>query len=350
MVIGLLITMTARVEAVDFEEQLKSLAETNGKGYISPFATTFGTGINSGFYHTAKPHKGLPLLGFDVSVKMSYISIPDKGKTFTWDFGDTSYQLDLPNNGGILELDFNNIYPDRETPTVFGDENPTGLEPTGAAEEIRRAATAAGIDLSDADIESLTQNIQPFPTVSGLDLDALPLMIPQVSIGLFKKSKVILFRETEVMLRFLPSIDFGDIKDINLFGVGIKHELTQHIPVPTPFVNVSAQFAYQQLNIGDLLESTHIAYNLHASVDINLIVFGISPYIGLGMESSNLKVSYVPEGGNPATDEISFDIDGDNSFRMTGGLRIRWTLITFNADYSLGEYNAASLGIGFTFR
>jgi hypothetical protein len=40
----------------------------------------------------------------------------------------------------------------------------------------------------------------------------------------------------------------------------------------------------------------------------------------------------------------------NNSFRLTGGLRIQLGPFYLNGDYSFQEYNTASVGLGFTFR
>ncbi len=334
----------------DFEDELRRLAEENGKLYVGPAATAFGTGMNSGLYHTAKTHK---LFGFDVGVKMAYTIISDDDKTFDWVLGD-QITIDAPDAGlpdDELTLNPKNIYTgDLSTPTLFGEDQAPEFQPLGAEDEIVDALRNAG--KTDQEIDQLRQSekldemVNRVPTlygVQGFNIDGVPLAIPQVSVGLIMS--------TEVMLRWIPEIDFGDYGKFNYFGIGVKHSLSQYIPVPMFPVSISGQFAYQSLTLGDILESSHIAFGVHASKTLG-IGLSVTPYLGLAYESSTVSVAYEVTGTNSMLDgqNISFEIEGDNNFRMTGGLRFGLPLITINADYSLGAYQAVTAGIGITFR
>jgi len=349
--LALLLTITGTATAVDFQDELKKLAEENAKEYISPFATAFGTSMNSGLYHTAKPHG---ILGFDVSFKIALVSIPDDATTFEFMMPTVPYTFVTLGNIDV-NLDGNILYPDRENPTVFGSSEIDSFKTTKeSVEAAAEAALVGGGHMTQAEFDTFSAfqnwqlmsdailNTQKFP---GIDLSTMPFIMPQVSVGLPM--------ETEVMLRFLPTIDAGDVGEVNFLGIGLKHCLSQYIPVPMFPVKISGQFVWQKLTIGDLLESKHTAFNIHASKTFGLGVT-ITPYVGLGFESSNLKVDYTIETGNPLNplegQPVSFDLDGDNSFRMALGLRVGLPMITLNADYNLGEYSTISAGLGFTLR
>ena len=47
--------------------------------YFSPFAQSIGSGLNKGWYNTAKPHK---LAGFDVSLSLNIITVSDEVASF----------------------------------------------------------------------------------------------------------------------------------------------------------------------------------------------------------------------------------------------------------------------------
>ena len=47
--------------------------------YFSPFAESIGSGLNKGWYNTAKPHK---LAGFDVTLSLNLITISDEIASF----------------------------------------------------------------------------------------------------------------------------------------------------------------------------------------------------------------------------------------------------------------------------
>ena len=103
--------------AVDFEEQLKKLVGENAEGYIGPFATAFGTAMNSGLYHTGKVHG---LLGFDVGIKMSLVTVSDEDLEYDFFLGELDLVvpgMGLP--GDNLTINLNQVYPDRTTPTVL---------------------------------------------------------------------------------------------------------------------------------------------------------------------------------------------------------------------------------------
>ncbi len=359
-VFALLVTMfgTSSAADVDFQEQLQKLAKTNAKDYIGPFSTAFGSGMNSGLYHTAKPHS---FLGFDISVKMAYVSVPDEDQVFDFDAGylPLTGLTDLGLSIDSLSIDMSIMYPERESQTVFG-ENQAGSIPA-APSNADSALTQAlldtmdqtfidGIDQAvwDAMKTTLGANLHDIPTPRGIGISGLPIIIPQVSLGL-------LF-QTEVTLRYLPSIDAGKVGNIDFLGIGVKHNIDQYIPIPLFPLDISAQFFWQKLNIGDLLESNHIAYNLQVSKKIGIGI-SITPFLGIGLESSTLDVEYkvdAPNVTDPAHifhgQTLAFDLEGKNTTRITGGFTLALGLMTINADYSIGEYNTASVGLGLTLR
>ena len=345
---------------VDFEEQLKKLAEENGKGYIGPFSTAFGTNMNSGLYHSAKPHAFLPIPGFDISIKFTVSQVSEEDLTYSFILPDA---IPLPTEQFLLgypELDTlwinpNTIYTNTETPTAFGESEWEGFEPTGAEQALLDALSNAGLNSMEIEIlrqtgmiDSLVGRVPNFPSPPGIGVDILPLIMPQVSVGLPLKS--------EVLLRYMPEFNAPDFGKISFTGVGLKHNLSQWIPVPMFPVDISAQFVWQQIKIGELIESTHTAFNLQASKKLGLPFLSITPYVGVGFESSSIDVSYevenpeglpyLPKDGTP----IEFSLKGKNKSRLTGGLRLGLTFLTINADYSSGEYDTYSAGIGLTLR
>ena len=61
------------------EERLNKFAEDNGKNYMKPFITAFGTNLNTGWFQTAKIPKPFRL-GFTLNSMVTFI--PDDAKTF----------------------------------------------------------------------------------------------------------------------------------------------------------------------------------------------------------------------------------------------------------------------------
>ncbi|MDP8228130.1 MAG: hypothetical protein P9M15_01610 [Candidatus Electryoneaceae bacterium] len=357
LIVGLLFTMAGRAGATDFEEELRKLAEKNAIGYVGPVSTALGTAMNSGLYHSAEPHKTFPIFGFDVMVKFTVVQVSDEDLTYDFFVGDSlalalPYTLQQQLGVDALVLNPELIYPDRETPTAFGDDG-RELLPTGADAELEQALLNAGmtpqqIDLlrQSGEFANLVGDIPTIATVPGLGIDKFPMVAPQLSLGLPMKS--------EVTVRYIPPTE-TDLGEADLLGIGIKHSLSQYIPLwQIVLPQISAQFMWQKLTLGESLESTHTAFNVHISKSLPIPLISITPYVGMGIESSNLTVDYTIKGtGSPLDGEnVSFDLDGNNSFRMTGGVRLGLVIpfLRVTADYSVGEYSAFTLGVGLSFR
>jgi opacity protein-like surface antigen len=169
----------------------------------------------------------------------------------------------------------------------------------------------------------------------GFNVSLVPLFIPQFRFGLPAGN--------ELSLRYLPPLEMGDYGDVTFWGVGLKHSIDQYIPLFP--LHLAVQGAYQSLDVGDAIGITSIAVNAHASK--RLLMWTL--YGGLGYEKTTLTAKYQPID-TIGTDEIKFDIDGDNSFRMTAGFR--YAIIPFvhlNVDYTLSNYQIVTAGLGMSF-
>jgi len=82
ILISLLFT-TASFGQVDstslLQMHIEKIVGDHVENYMQPFATAFGTAINSGLYHTAKIH-GLP--GFDFGIRAMFVPIPEDAETY----------------------------------------------------------------------------------------------------------------------------------------------------------------------------------------------------------------------------------------------------------------------------
>jgi hypothetical protein len=339
----------------DLEEILQDLVEENGKGYLGPVATAFGTGFNTGTFHTARPHK---MLGFDVKLNIIGVSLPEAAETYEFYLPSDPMVLTfaVPGQGDVdVSLNFDEIYEqDRTTSTFFGPEEGYEVEVDEAAAEATIVSQiAAATPLSESDVRGLlgseiAQAIDGLPSMgtpgfglAGL-LPGVPMIVPQVSVGLPM--------DIEVTLRGLPEIDFGDAGTMSFFGLGGKIGLNQFLPVPVPFLpRVSVGYYLTNLKFGDIFEAKNSITTLQVSKSIPFITV----YGGFGLESSSMSVSY-DAALNPAdpTDltNISFDLEGDNAFRTIVGVRLKLALLSINADYNIGEYPTLNIGLGVTLR
>ena len=220
--------------------------------------------------------------GFDIGIRVMAVSIPDTGKIYSAFNGFNSFNV----------------------PTLFGNKT------------------------SD----------EPLLHVGGLDIGTLIFAVPQISIGLFMG--------TELNIRYLPPIEFDEsIGEITFIGYGLSHNLNQWIPVPLPLApKLTIGFMFQEFEIGEIIKSSHTAFNIRVSKGVPLL----SVYAGAQIESSDLDITYQSE--ITGSEIVLPTLDGDNDIRFTGGFRLTlFPFIGINVDYSAGEYNAVNIGLSFSF-
>lgn len=298
------------------------------KGYITPALNVLGYGLNQGWYNTAKPHK---VIGFDLTVTASAISIPSS---------DLTYRVD---NSALKQVDIVTPTPVQgvaSVPTIFGAD---------VAPQYR-----------------LRSSGDTFNGASGLDFDipiagsAVPVPMVQLGIGLPKG--------TDVKLRFFPSTGLGTGgKDgnVGMFGIGVLHDVKQYIPgvKELPF-DLSAFVGYTKLNFDVNLDPTNnpsqkATFGSSATTIQGLISKKLSVltfYGGLGFNfigsDLNVKGSFDVDGslnGPPIVDPISIS-NSTSSASFTAGLRLKLAIFTFHGDYTFQKYNALTLGFGFNVR
>ena len=277
------------------EDRLSKFVGENGKNYFKPFVTAFGTNLNTGWFQTAKVTKPFHF-GFNVSSMVAFV--PDDDMKF------------FATNPDTLLYEGEEV----ETATIFGD-NGGYFEPK-----------VTGIDTL----------ILP----KGIDLNKVPFVIPQVFFGLPGGF--------EITGRFLPPIELSkDIGEISFWGLGLKYQISKLIPLCP--VAISLQGTYQQFKLEDVITANSMFFN--AQVSRGLIVLPITLYGGVGYESTELTAEYeytYQTLNNSVTESVELNIEGDNEFRVTAGLKFRLLLIDICADYSIGKYPVARVGLGFS--
>ena len=279
------------------------------EAYFTPMAESFGAGLNNGWYNTAKPHK---LGGFDLTFTLNTVIIPNSAETFK--IGDAF--------GNVFKSDEN------EASTIFGSDNETDMTYTN----------------------SVTDSSFNFQMPGGLKTPAMPLPMIQAGIGLIKN--------TAIDIRYMPMLNVGDNINVNLFGVGIKHDLLQWIPgigdaIP---MSLSLQAGYTSLNTELKILEQEVSLKTKATT-INLVaskkLLMVTGYVGLGYNSATTTF----------TADADFDLDGlhfdekvevafesNNNLRTNIGLRLNMTVVTIQADYTFAEYPTATLGLGVSLR
>ncbi len=276
---------------------INKLFQNDAEQYLKPLSTWFGTYFNSGTYYDAKVPA---FFGFKFNIIGMWSIVPDDQKTFKPD----------PKLPGVTDVE--------PTATVFGNKG--------------------GYYLG-------SQGFYTYP--SGLSLKAIPMGIYQVAGS---------FYNTELLVRFFPKIKFQDTK-VGIFGVGLKHDISSHIPLLP--VNIAVQFLYNnfsfEYNDGDPanlteVKSNNFAFNIHASKSISIFTV----YSGLQYESSSMDFNYYFEDSEnqypgAGHQTVNLKIDGSNNFRFTLGGALKLGFFVINADVNLTKFTTFTTGLSLDF-
>ena len=279
------------------------------EAYFTPMAGSFGAGLNSGWYNTAKPHS---LGGFDLTLTLNTVIIPSSAKTFN-----------IKAAGGDIFTSN-----DTEASTIFGSADATTMTYNN---------NSTGLDVD-------------FEMPGGFKTPAIPLPMIQAGIGLIKN--------TAIDVRYMPMLNVGDNINVNLFGIGIKHDLLQWIPgignaIP---MSLSLQGGYSSLNTELEILGQEVSLKTKATT-INLVaskkLLMVTGYVGLGYNSATTTFATDANfdlGGIQFDEKVEIAFESNNNLRTNIGLRLNITLITIQADYTFAEYPTATLGLGVSLR
>ena len=286
-------------------EDGKSLIEA----YVSPLGYSLGAALNNGWYNTAKPHK---LGGFDVTITANIVMIPEESNSFN-----------ISESNG-------NSFSGGETPTILGDGDGSQVTYLGASEDMP----------------------------PGLNIPIIPLPMLQAGVGLIKG--------TELDFRYVPELDIGSAGKVGLFGVGLKHDILQWLPIVDKIpIDLSIQAGYTKLSSEiELIAPNPAIPSPQANLDVsattvNLILskklLMFTPYLGLGYNST--KTTFNVEGnyniaGLPIniTELTNIDFESNNNFRANIGFRFNIAVLALQANYTFSEYPTATIGAGISLR
>lgn len=311
------------------------------ENYTSPVAKGMMYSMNGGWYSTAKSHK---LFGFDVMITASAAIVPDADKMF--DFVADDYQfLSLPNNETSL-------------PTVVGDSG-------------QQVLVNVSIPL-DNGLYQTTSFEMPSGVSEDLPMAAIPIPMAQIGVGLPFK--------TDAKLRYVPKLNVDSRVSTSLIGLGLQHDLTQYLKLAklAPF-RVSVLAAYTNVEVlydikDGQAENVTVAdgelsfkmdtWTLQALGSVNLKI--INFYAGIGLNygdtaiavdgSYRLNYAIKDDNGNTLNTitetvidpvALGFNITG---MRTTLGARLNLGFFKVFADYTIQEYQTATIGMAFSFR
>ncbi len=270
------------------QDRLGFLNEKNAYNYVRPLVTTLGVAMNSGSYNSAS----IPdLFGFSFSIRAMLIVVPSDQQTFV---------PVLPSG-----------YDKSTAATIYGNEGGAYAGPNGY-----------------------------IITPPGINETNIPVAFPQIAAS---------FEGTEIMLRYLPSLNIGETS-LSFFGIGISHNISRYFPLMP--MDVAVQLLYNKFDIKNLFNINNLAFNVHVSKQFGVVI----PYAGLQYESTSSDLTYHitadPNSGDPALHTsryTSVSVSGENNFRATLGLTLKLALVALNVDYSFSSQSVFSSGFSFGF-
>jgi hypothetical protein len=319
--------------------------------YINPFVEGFSYALNGGWFHTAKPHK---LGGFDINISMTPVFIPK-----TQDRFDPS----VLNLSTVAQ--FRNLSSEGSgAPSVVGPKDETryylNFDLDGDGNVNTPNTPAQDLDQGDSFTGPLGLNLRK-------TIQVAPVGSPMFQVGIG------LIRNTDIMVRFVPKTYLSGT-EVRLLGVGLRHDIKQHIPTikRLPF-DVSLMAAYTVFqgtsDLSVLSEEfppaaagakqeaayTFNAFLLQALASKKfsfLTLFGGIGYNGI-KTTADIRGSYVFFQGTSSEFELVNPYSAkfsNNSMRFDAGFRANILAFYLYSFYSFQEYEALTVGFGFTFR
>jgi hypothetical protein len=344
------------LSASDLEETLEALSEDAAHAYVNPMVSTFGSDMNSGWFHKvpeAVTGKWNLEFGF-VGMSSLFINTDDFFEV-TGMFNFTRAQADQ------LAAEYSDQpFYEALVNQIINQEFEVGISGptiTGPGYDEYTGDNGIMVSFDEQDVTFnyantvLTRTLpaqQVIIPFGGLleDIPAMPLAAPQLSIGTIYG--------TSAVFRYLPDMQITpEIGKMTYMGYGIQHNpliwFTQDFPV-----DVALAFYTQQLDIGSIVETSATTYGINLARTYGAKLLYVTPYLGFSQESSTMKFRYDYETGstNPEIPEIikiDFDVKGKNTGRITTGLSFRLAILNFNFDYSFARSPAASAGVMLNF-
>lgn len=297
--------------------------------YIAPASDGLAYGINNGWFNNAKAPKRF---SFELSIIGNVSFIKDDKKQFEMNVSD--YE----------NITFQDNSASKNVATALGHNDP----------EITVIITFDDPIFGNQEAE-LT-----LPTgIASQNFDIIPTGFLQASFSPFNG--------TQIKGRLVPKFDNEDVK-IGLYGFGIQQEFTSWLPKVKVFpVAVSGLVAYTNLQGSFNFTEAGLVDGSNQQIETEVSTFLFQLIVGTklkivnfygavgyltGESNTDLLGTYRVSNGVLFSEEIvdPFSIKRDISgVRATVGANLKLGFFGLNADYSIGAFDSASLGINFSF-
>ena len=309
--------------------------------YAEPLFKGFGVGMNSGWNNTAKTKKTLHV---DLRISATAAIPPSSEKSFD-----------------VTKLGLTNVRP--------ADPNQT-ITPTIVGEKTQ------GPQLNVYDNNG--NQVQQFNMPKGV-FPAVPSPQIQLTVGLP--------RNTDVTIRGVPNISFGNSGSISMIGFGVKHDIIQDFATttrPIPFdLAIALGYTSLKTNIGltvnpdngaqpkDNQQATDFS-NQHVQAKFNSFmvqaiiskkILFFTPFLSVGYNTASINFATIGNYpvttgatalGTPTyttfTNPVSIQSTPLSAMRADLGFQLNLAFFRVYASYGLTSgYQAGNFGIGFGF-
>lgn len=307
-------------DADDLGDALNSIGQQYAENYTQPVTDAFGANMNAGLFRTAEVGGEGVIPVVDVYVGVAAMGALTSGSKTAFQLNQDQVQTD---EGRTLTI----TYPDGDLPTVFGEETSPG-----------------NAVISDEDPLTPDETVELPPGL--LNTPIAPLAVPQIGAGTVMG--------TDAQLRFLPETSISDYGSVSLFGLSVRHSLSQYIPLSP--VNLAVQGTWQTLSVsgtedsnnpGEIVEAS--GWTLNAQISKSIPVAPITFYGGLQYEQFGVDVEYIFQTEEVGTSTIAFNQDAANNVRALAGVSFTLAILNINVDYALSSTNTVSAGVGLVF-
>ena len=320
------------------------------RNYLRPFGPGFGAGLNSGWFTSSKAHRPL---GFDFRVSSTFATVPNFDQLINME------RLVFEN---LEVLDGPMI-----SPTLFGEES-TG---TRLGETFANPETGETIELYS------------FTMPKGIGSHYVVTPMAQFTLGLI--------RDTDITVRYLPSMNLNDDFKTGLRGFGVQHGLNQWLNQSPDAIDVSIHIGFTEIladfnylvepEEGSDILNPHPSstwngqgMTVRSSAFTSSLILGkqmriLSLYGGFGFQQAKTNVKavgtypaviplgpneYTPGGPNRTIEivEDPIDLDFESNLRMNYflGARLQLLITAITVSYNFSEYNSFNVGFGISVR
>ncbi|MDU8885977.1 DUF6588 family protein [Yeosuana sp. MJ-SS3] len=332
IVFSLSILLTLSINCQENIDELLAAGVEDAKQFSTDYLApaTEGTiySINNGWFNNAKsPHK----FGVEISLIGNISFIQDEKKSFVMnvaDYQNIRFPDDASSKSVATALGHNDpdavVMVTYEDP-VFGDQEVALTLPTGIGSE---------------------------------NINLIPSAFFQASFSPFKG--------TQIKGRFFPITKAEDV-EIGMYGFGLQQEFTSWLPADKVLpISISGLVAYTHLDGKYSFEETSVVQgeNQRTDTDINTILaqlivatnlkiinfYGALGYLS-GESKTDLLGTYIVTDGALFSEELidPYSVEQKVSgVRASLGAHLKLGFFGLNLDYTVAEFNSASLGINFS--